>query len=228
MKRAEYVQHCMDYFTDKFSIKELIELLEKGIEFSISGENLIPNERFMIITNHPLPTPELYIPAKEIEELKGGNKYGYETFHFPILAQILFKKLIRKKFTVLVNDIGWIDVARELDHTVIEKNSQDRLQNIIYRLKKHQKPILMLPEGGAKRLSKFHPGFLYIALSLEIKYLVTAVISPSPSLGQCNFLKVIEVLDLISLIHPNLEEFSDKQRIKVISTLKNLGVKNFL
>lgn len=228
MKRAEYVQHCMDYFRDKISIKELIELLEKGIEFSISGEKLIPDERFLIIANHQLPTPELYIPAKEIEKLKGGNKYGYETFHFPILAQILFQKLIEREFTALVDDVGWIDVARELDYTVVEKNSKNKLQNIISQLKKSQKPVLIFPEGGARRLSKFYSGFLYIALSLEIRYLVTAVMSPRPSLDQRNFLKVIEVLDLISLIRPNLEEFSDKQRIKIVSTLKNLGVKDFL
>ncbi len=212
MNRERYIQHSLDYFKGKITIKKLMEMLNAEISFSVSGKKLLPSERFLIIANHSLQTPELYIPAKKIENLKGGNKYNYETFHFPILTQILFQKLIGNKFTAIVEDIGWIDVSKELGHVIVKKEGDDKLKDIVSKLTKSNKSIVVFPEGGSRRLAQFHSGFLHIAQQLNIKYLVVAATSPRPSLKGHNFLKVIKIFNLDD-IQNNFKEFVEEQRM---------------
>lgn len=173
-----------------------------------------------MISNHPLTNPELFIPTKQIKNIRGGNKYGYNFFHFSVVQYILFQELLGSNFYVIANDIGWQEVLEEMSFIVVNPvNEVIKTRNIIVKAKKINGNLIIFPEGGAKNQEVFQSGFLYIAKKLNISHLVVAIMSPIPSLFKENFLKIIAIIN-IKKTRLKPTELTEKLRIFIIESLK--------
>lgn len=218
-KRRSYLDLSHQYFHDKITIDELIAELEKFIDISVDAINIPLNERVMIITNHPSADETLTLPAEHIGGVKGGNTRNFPSFWFPVVRQALLRKALDRRFLTVAHDIGWSVAMQELWHLLIPHVPGGRLKHIVSCVQKDTDcSLVVFPEGGVRQLEVFHTGFFYMALKLEIKYLITASFSPVLSLNGENRLKVLQVED-IGTMFQSVTHFVERKRMSIAQSI---------
>jgi hypothetical protein len=214
MDRSEYLKLSLNYFNGQISADELMDELGKGIDFEVDELSLLPDERVMLIANHPRAEEDLSLPAEYIAGLKGGNTKNFPSHWFPAVRQMMLRKVLQRRFFTLAFNIGWSVAMQEMGHLLISSNGKGRCQEIISLMKGDQSSLVIFPEGGVRDLQIFRTGFFHIACELEIRQLVVCAFSPILSLKEKNTLRIIHVEDMSRFIDPVIQ-FVDAQRERI-------------
>lgn len=218
MKKKIYQELSVGYFNEHISVLELTDALKEGVSMEVENAPF-PDERIMLITNHPRADDDLSLPAEEISGLKGGNTKNFPDFWFPIVRQtMLLEALGHREFSTVAFDIGWKVAMEEMGHILIDPNGQGRCQEVISWVNGAQKSLAFFPEGGARDVEFFHRGFYYIARELGIKRLVLGAFSPVLSLQGENILRILHTENM-DFSEKNVDQFVEKQRQRIKSAV---------
>jgi len=219
LKREDYLEISIDYLRGKSSFNDLCKKLEEEVVLNVEPINLSEDKRVMLISNHPNVSREMDIPAEKIAGCKGGNTFNFPTFWFPILRQLMLKKIMKRRFFTIAHDIGWADSMQELSHLLVSAEEGGRTQEIIFKMEKDDSSIVIFPEGGVRDLKIFRTGFFHIACSLKIEYLIVGVFCPTKlSLNGENSFRIIDVIDMSELIN-SVSIFVNYQQVKIKNAL---------
>lgn len=195
-REQEYLSLVDDYFSGIKNINYLSEKVENIVDISISDEkNILPTikDPVIFISNHPRPDRSICIPASKIQNKKGGNVFGFDNFHYPLVNQIMLKRLLKRPFSTIALDVGWREAMEECGHIIITNGGEDRTNEIMEKYT-HGQSIVIYPEGkssGNVEVFTFHTGFLRLAKNLGFSKIVLGVSSPLISLNDKNSLDVI-------------------------------------
>lgn len=223
-KKQKYHKEVSEYFLERKNIQELQDSVEKLLEVFILDENKILEqyqEPIIFISNHPRISEELKIPANGIESKKGGNKFGFDTFNFPIVRQILIKKTLKRPFKTISLDNGWEEAMMDLDHILISRGGEKRIEEIVKAYQPGDS-VVIFPEGkstGDKTMLPFRRGFIYLAQQIKLRKVVLAATSPMTTLTKKNEVRVLEILD-IPTEESEMEDFLGYVQAKILGELE--------
>lgn len=213
MRREEYEELSIRYFSGELSLEALIERLESEVDFSVE-EAPLPGERVILIANHPAGDPALNISADRIAGCKGGNHRNFPDFRFPILRQLMLRKALKRRFLTIAFDIGWRDAMQEMWHLLIRSSGNGRCQEIISLTKGSACSLVIFPEGGARDLEVFRTGYFHIACELGIRKVILGAFSAKLTLEGKNRFRVVSVEDIGPFVD-SAKNFVEKQKERI-------------
>lgn len=177
----------------------------------------------IFISNHPKLDRSLSIPAEKIQNVKGGNTFGFDRFNYPLIRQLMLKKLLKRPFSTVSLDNGWREAMEECWHIIITRGSNNRFNEIIEQYTPGNS-IVIYPEGkstGEAEMLPFKSGFLNLARALNFQKIVLGVSSPTLSVDGKNSMSVIESIDMPSS-DTDYQKFIESAREEILSKLRKL------
>ncbi len=223
-KRIDYLNLTEGYFSGSKKFDTLSEEIESAIETTVTDEKNIMteiSEPVIFISNHPRLDLSLSIPADKIQNVKGGNSFGFDRFNYPLVRQLTLKKLLKRPFQTVSLDNGWREAMDECWHIIITRGANNRFNEII---EKHTpgNSIVIYPEGkstGKAEMLPFKSGFLHIARALNFQKIILGVSSPILSVDGNNSMSIIESIDMPPS-NVDSQKFIENSHEKILSELK--------
>ncbi|MBI2439637.1 MAG: hypothetical protein HYV45_03515 [Candidatus Moranbacteria bacterium] len=216
-----------EYFLGLKEFNVLVEEVEKMIIVSVTDrENILSKikDPIIFVSNHPKIDRSLCIPADKIQNMKGGNIFGFDRFNYPIVRQLMLRNLLKRPFSTVSLDNGWREAMEDCWHTIITRGGSNRIIEIV---KKHVtgQSLVIYPEGKSTaktEMFSFHSGFLHLARLLDFKKIVLGISSPILSIGGENKMSVIDVAE-IPHSDEDAQKFIEHIYEKIATELKMYG-----
>lgn len=221
----KYVNSAEEYLLGSKKFEALTDEIEDIIETTVTDEKNIMsevNEPVIFISNHPRLDISLSIPADKIQHVKGGNTFGFDRFNYPLVRQLMLRKLLKRPFQTVSLDNGWREAMEECWHMVITRGSNNRFDEIIKQYTPGNS-IVIYPEGKSTGQVEMHPfksGFFHIAKALNFQKIVLGVSSPTLSVDGNNSMSVIELIDM-PLFDVDPPKFIESVREKILVELQS-------
>jgi hypothetical protein len=222
-ERAEYLRIMEEYFHGSKKFDDMVEEIEKMVKMSVSDEKNIMsniNEPVIFISNHPKLDLSLSIPAEKIQNVKGVNAFDFDRFNYPLIRQLMLRKLLKRPFVTVSLDNGWREAMDECWHIIITRGSMNRFDEIM-RQYTPGNSLVIFPEGrstGEADVFPFKSGFFHLAQALNFNKIVLGVSSPVFSLHENNSIDIIDSLDVPSSCE-NYREFISNVQEKIYTEL---------
>lgn len=221
---GRYLQSVEEYMLGAKGFDVLISEIEKTIPTFVADRGGIVSgvsDPVIFVSNHPRLDRSLCIPADKIQNVKGGNVFGFERFNYPLVRQLMLRKLLQRPFSTISLNNGWREAMEDCWHTIITRGGNHRLDEI---MEKHVdgQSVVIYPEGkstGKVEMLPFHTGFFHLANKFGFKKIAIGVSSPILSVHGENKLSSIEIVE-VPHGDVNLQEFVEYIRGKIQSELK--------
>lgn len=221
-----YINLAEGYFLGSKKFDTLIEEIEDTIKVTVADEKNIMsgiNEPVIFISNHPKLDLSLSIPADKIQNVKGGNTFGFDRFNYPLVRQLMLKKLLKRPFSTVSLDNGWREAMEECWHIIVTRGDNNRFNEIIEQYALGDS-IVIYPEGkstGKAEMFPFKSGFFHIARALNFHKIVLGVSSPTLSVDGNNLMSIIESINMPSS-DVDSQKFIESSRGKILSELEKI------
>jgi hypothetical protein len=222
----KYIALVEGYLLGAKKFDALIEEIEKTIRTSVTDEKNIMSkisEPVIFISNHPRLDLSLSIPADKIQNVKGGNAFGFDRFNYPIIRQLMLRKLLKRPFSTVSFDNGWREAMEECWHIIVTRGGNNRFNEIMEQYTPGSS-IVIYPEGKSTGKAEMHPfrsGFFHVARALNFYKIVLGVSSPMISVDGNNSMSIIESIDMPSS-DADSQKFIESSREKILSELKKI------
>lgn len=223
-REMKYLRSVEEYFLGDKTFDVLADEIEGMINFSIEDRKNIlsqTNDPVILVSNHPRIDQSLCIPSVKIQNLKGGNIFGFSQFNYPLVRQLMLKKLLNRPFRTISRNNGWREAMEDCWHMIIAREGDNRLNEIVKKYVSGQS-LVIFPEGkstGKSEILPFRSGFFHLARSLGFKKIVLGVSSPVLTVSEKNYFSVIELIKMPNN-NINSEEFIENIREKIMAELK--------
>lgn len=225
-KREEYLNLIEEYFMGSKNFDTLTEEIENTVKTTVIDEKNVMseiNEPVIFISNHPRLDISLSIPADKIQNVKGGNTFGFDRFNYPLIRQLMLRKILKRPFLTVSLDNGWREAMEECWHIIVTRGASNRFNEITEQYTPGNS-IVIYPEGkstGKAEMFHFKSGFFHIARALNFQKIVLGVSSPVLSVDGNNLMNIIESIDMPSS-DVDSRKFVEDSREKILSELKKI------